>query len=283
MDKGIRVERAVLGLGDRGVSITTWALQSAPKRATERPTAHNTWALSCGRYSGRLSEPRSALQHFEAWAALKKEHSAVTAERQYQLLQAFTAVRQRPDESLTDFLSRLQIAKDHILASMPVDAKASDLLDTLVAFFGLHHLEETKENEEMRRTLQRTTKITLNGVQDAFTTEQVARETAAAAAKESAHRVQANAAKEGAKTRIKKREGPTCSHCNNAHKTEDCWAKFPEKRPDWMKLKMEFQAAEKAKKQATTSHRRERAARMEEESELEESAKMASRSSSSAA
>ncbi|KAG8842101.1 hypothetical protein FRB96_006237, partial [Tulasnella sp. 330] len=55
------------------------------------------------------------------------------------------------------------------------------------------------------------------------------------------------------------------------------------KRPDWMKLKIEFQAAEKAKKQATTSHRRERAAWMEEESELEESAKMASQSSSSAA
>ncbi|KAG8874722.1 hypothetical protein FRB98_008289, partial [Tulasnella sp. 332] len=119
---------------------------------------------------------------------------------------------------------------------MTVDAKASDLLDTLVAFFGLHHLEETKKNEEMRRTLQRTTKITLNGVQDAFTTEQVARETAAAAAKESAHRVHANAAKEGTKARSKKQEGPTCSHCNNAHKTEDCWAKFPEKRPDWMKL-----------------------------------------------
>ncbi|KAG8853358.1 hypothetical protein FRB96_008148, partial [Tulasnella sp. 330] len=141
---------------------------------------------------------------------------------------------------------------------MPVDAKASDLLDTLVTFFSLHHLEETKENDEMHRMLQRTTKITLNGVQDAFTTEQVARETAAAAARESAHCVHANAAKEGAKTRSKKQEGPTCSHCSNAHKTEDCWAKFPEKHPDWMKLKMEFQAAEKAKKQATTSHRRER-------------------------
>ncbi|KAG8866340.1 hypothetical protein FRB98_004956, partial [Tulasnella sp. 332] len=72
-------------------------------------------------------------------------------------------------------------AKDHILASMTVDAKASNLLDTLVTFFGLHHLEETKENEEMCRTLQRTTKITLNGVQDTFTTERVTRETEAAA------------------------------------------------------------------------------------------------------
>ncbi|KAG8886994.1 hypothetical protein FRB98_000677, partial [Tulasnella sp. 332] len=206
---------------------------------------------------------------------IKKEYNAVIAECQYQLLQAFTAVRQRPDESLTDFLSHLQIAKDHILASMPADAKASDLLDTLVAFFGLYHLEETKENDEMYRTLQHTTKITLN--------EQVARETAAAAANESAHHVQANTAKEGAKTHSKKQEGPTCSHCNNAHKTEDCWAKFPEKCPEWMKLKMEFQAAEKAKKQATTSHRREKAAQMEEESKPEESAKMASRSSSSVA
>ncbi|KAG8844251.1 hypothetical protein FRB96_003226 [Tulasnella sp. 330] len=113
---------------------------------------------------------------------------------------------------------------------MTVDAKASNLLDTLVAFFGLHHLKETKENDEMCRTLQRTTKITLNGVQDVFTIEQVARETAAAAAKKAAHHVQANAAKEGAKIHSKKREGPTCSHCNNAHKTEDCWAKFSEKR-----------------------------------------------------
>ncbi|KAG8842208.1 hypothetical protein FRB96_005930, partial [Tulasnella sp. 330] len=79
---------------------------------------------------------------------------------------------------------------------MTVDAKASDLLDTLVTFFGLHHLEETKENDEMHRMLQQTTKITLNGVQDVFTTEQVAKETAAAAAKESAHHMHANAAKE---------------------------------------------------------------------------------------
>ncbi|KAG8890981.1 hypothetical protein FRB98_003001, partial [Tulasnella sp. 332] len=96
------------------------------------------------------------------------------------------------------------IAKDHILASIPVDAKASDLLDTLVAFFGLHHLEETKKNDQMCRTLQHTTRITLTSLQDAFTTEQVTRETAAAAAKKSAYCVQANAANEGAKSHSKK-------------------------------------------------------------------------------
>ncbi|KAG8869259.1 hypothetical protein FRB97_001384, partial [Tulasnella sp. 331] len=189
---------------------------------------HTALGLICESISEKNKHLIAGKTAFEAWATLKKEHNAVTAERQYQLLQAFTAVRQRPDESLTDFLSRLQIAKDHILASMTVDAKASDLLDTLVAFFSLHHFEETKENDEMHRMLQRTTKITLNGVQDAFTTEQVTRETAAAAAKESAHCVHANAAKESTKTHSKKREGPACSHCNNTHKTEDCWAKFPE-------------------------------------------------------
>ncbi|KAG8841914.1 hypothetical protein FRB96_006641, partial [Tulasnella sp. 330] len=144
---------------------------------------HTALGLICESISEKNKHLIAGKTAFEAWATLKKEHNAVTAERQYQLLQAFTAVRQRPDESLTDFLSRLQIAKDHILASMTVDAKASDLLDTLVTFFSLHHFEETKENDEMHRMLQRTTKITLNGVQDAFTTEQVTRETAAAAAK----------------------------------------------------------------------------------------------------
>ncbi|KAG8842286.1 hypothetical protein FRB96_005772, partial [Tulasnella sp. 330] len=144
---------------------------------------HTALGLICESISEKNKHLIAGKIAFKAWSALEKEHNAVAAECQYQLLQAFTTARQRPDESLIDFLSHLQIAKDHILASMPVDAKASDLLDTLVAFFGLHHLEETKENNEMCRMLQCTTKITLNDVQDAFTTEQVTRETAAAAAK----------------------------------------------------------------------------------------------------
>ncbi|KAG8862849.1 hypothetical protein FRB97_005475, partial [Tulasnella sp. 331] len=109
---------------------------------------------------------------FNAYAALKTAHNLSTGDRQYQLLQTFALIHQTHKENLPEYLSCSQVARDHLLAALPTTATAADLLSTIVAFFSLQNLEDTKENQSLRDTLQRTTNISEATLETAYRKEQ---------------------------------------------------------------------------------------------------------------
>ncbi|KAG8865609.1 hypothetical protein FRB97_004618, partial [Tulasnella sp. 331] len=104
-----------------------------------------------------ISEPNKRLikgmTAFDAYAALKAAHNLSTGDQQYQLLQTFASIHQTHKENLPEYLSRSQVTRDHLLAALPSTATAADLLSTIVAFFSLQNLEDTKENQSLRDTL----------------------------------------------------------------------------------------------------------------------------------
>ncbi|KAG8866670.1 hypothetical protein FRB97_003812, partial [Tulasnella sp. 331] len=132
---------------------------------------------------------------FDAYATLKAAHNLSTGDRQYQLLQTFTSIHQTHKENLPEYLSRSQVARDHLLAALPSTATAADLLSTIVAFFSLQNLEDTKENQLLKDMLQRTINISKTTLETAYRTEQTSCTTNAIVAKqESAKRTRVVAA-----------------------------------------------------------------------------------------
>ncbi|KAG8869079.1 hypothetical protein FRB97_001629, partial [Tulasnella sp. 331] len=96
---------------------------------------------------------------FDTFTTLKAAHNLVTGDCQYQLLQTFASIHQSHKESLPEHFSYSQVAQDHLLTALPAKATAEDLLSTIVTSFSLQNLEDMKENQSLRDTLQRTTNI----------------------------------------------------------------------------------------------------------------------------
>ncbi|KAG8865864.1 hypothetical protein FRB97_004343 [Tulasnella sp. 331] len=233
-----------------------------PVVSTTSPTdferkEHLEWEKSQNAVKGvirsSISEPNKRLikgmTAFDAYAALKAAHNLSTGDRQYQLLQTFASIHQTHKENLPEYLSCSQVARDHLLAALPTTATAVDLLSTIVAFFSLQNLEDTKENQS-EATLE-----------TAYRKEQTSRTTNAIVAKQESakHAKVVNAAftrednnNNNNNNNNRKPHGshPPCPHCSQTlHKAENCWSKFPEKKPEWVKMREDVQKKEKEAKQ----------------------------------
>ncbi|KAG8870887.1 hypothetical protein FRB97_009267, partial [Tulasnella sp. 331] len=168
-----------------------------PVVSTTSPTdferkEHLEWEKSQNAAKGiirlSISEPNKRLikgmTAFDAYAALKAAHNLSTRDQQYQLLQTFASIHQTHKENLPEYLSRSQVTRDHLLAALPTTATAANLLSTIVAFFSLQNLEDTKENQSLKDTLQRTTNISEATLETAYRKEQTSRTTNAIVAKQ---------------------------------------------------------------------------------------------------
>ncbi|KAG8869635.1 hypothetical protein FRB97_000919 [Tulasnella sp. 331] len=272
-----------------------------PVVSTTSPTdfkrqEHLEWEKSQNAAKGiirsSISEPNKRLikgmTAFNAYAVLKAAHNLSTGDRQYQLLQTFASIHQSHKENLPEYLSHSQVARDHLLAALPSTATAADLLSTIVAFFSLQNLEDTKENQSLRDTLQRTTNISEATLETAYRKEQTSRTTNRIVTKqESAKRTKviAAAAKEdnnnnnnnnNINNRKPRGSHPPCLHCTQtSHKAESCWSKFPEKKPEWVKMREEVQKKEREAKQRPRAPRTR--VNDSDDEDVIESCKMASR------
>lgn len=182
------------------------------------------------RANRRLIEGKDAKA---AWEELKEIHNPQTANHRVHVMQKIHCIYQQPDEELTAFLGRLRIASNAILAAYPKDAQVDTLLDALVVYIALSHLQQTSENTRFHQCLTINQKTSLSDITTAFRAEQV-RRTFAASAKEE----HLAAAAVTPKRQARRKHGiAKCKHCGKAHKSDDCWEVHPEKKPEWLKLK----------------------------------------------
>ncbi|KAG8867452.1 hypothetical protein FRB97_003338 [Tulasnella sp. 331] len=235
-----------------------------PVVSTTSPTdfeqkEHLEWEKSQNAAKGiiqsSISEPNKwlikGMTAFNAYATLKAAHNLSTGDRQYQLLQTFASIHQTHKENLPEYLSRSQVARDHLLAALPTTTTAADLLSTIIAF-SLQNLEDTKENQSLKDTLQRTTNISEVTLETAYRKEQTSWTTNAIVAKqESAKRtkvVNAAVSREDSNSNNN-------NNNNNNNNPENCWLKFPEKKPEWVKMREDVQKKDKEAKQRPRAQR----------------------------
>ncbi|KAG8947321.1 hypothetical protein FRC04_010897 [Tulasnella sp. 424] len=184
----------------------------------------------------------------ETWDALKTTHNQQMGNRQYQLYQKLASATQKPSESLPDYFQRLEEAGDKLSASLRSSATASEVIDLLVTFLGLSNMDPTEENEAFEVTLSIAGGLTRSVIGSAFMNEQTRRDTTK------------DTKEAGLTSRIGRppRKGPKpgspiCAHCQKAHKSEDCYSKYPEKMPQWMKDRNKEQRKRRTQQQTTTN------------------------------
>lgn len=126
----------------------------------------------------RLVEGKTAK---EAWDILNTTHNKQDANRQYQLFQTMTGLKQEPNESLPSYLERMQLAANRLVVSLPSGTTPTQVIAMLMTFLVVGNLEPTEENDQFELNLSIAGKIDSTTIADAFRTEQMRRDTAAKA------------------------------------------------------------------------------------------------------
>ncbi|KIO17615.1 hypothetical protein M407DRAFT_32710 [Tulasnella calospora MUT 4182] len=162
----------------------------------------------------------------DAWTVLEAAHVVQSANRQYQLYQAMANTRQKPDEALPTYMQRVEQAADRFSTSLATGASADDIINMLVAFITVSNLDPTEDNENFERNLSITGQNNRTSVTAAFRAEQTRRDTATLTKESGLTARTARSPRQGTKP-----GSPTCIHCKKAHKSEDCYSKFPDKMP----------------------------------------------------
>ena len=163
----------------------------------------------------------------DAWTKLKTAHAATKGTAQFLRFQELALVRQKPGESLTAYHSRILLAGDALAASFDDKATVGDVISVLTTFTSLSQLEDTDANDSF------VTSVTVNGVDSTtlpglYAGEQARRDT------HDRGKEAGLAASGGGRPSAPK---PKCAHCSKAHNSNDCWKTFPEKMPEWLRLK----------------------------------------------
>ncbi|KAG8976249.1 hypothetical protein FRC05_004499 [Tulasnella sp. 425] len=183
-----------------------------------------------------------------AWTTLKTTHNQQTGNRQYQLYQKLAGIVQKPSESLPDFFQRLEQAGDRLSASLASGTTADDVINLLVTFLALSNMDPTEENESFEVTLSIAGRLTRTTMGTAFMNEQTRRDTTKDSKEAGLISRAGRPTKKGPKP-----GSPTCSHCQKAHKSDECYSKYPEKMPQWMKDRNEEQKRRCAQQQTATN------------------------------
>ncbi|KIO25470.1 hypothetical protein M407DRAFT_25174 [Tulasnella calospora MUT 4182] len=174
----------------------------------------------------------------EAWELLKTTHN-----RQDSL----ASIRQEPNETLPAYLERLELAGSRLNNSLPTGTTPSGVIAMLITFLAVQNLDPTKDNERFELNLSIAGKITSATITEAFRIEQTRRDIATQTKESGLAARIGRLPKKGPKP-----GSPTCAHCQKAHKSEDCYSKYPEKMPQWMKDRNEMQRKRRAEQQAAT-------------------------------
>lgn len=181
----------------------------------------------------------------DAWKVLKDHHNATGGNLHYQYLQELANVHQKPKESLTDYIGRIQLGGDRLIGSIPSTTPLPDFIDLIVAMYALQNLQDTAENDQLE-ALIKLKPVTLTDVVSKFEQEDTDRATKALGGKGEA----ARAARE--KRSLPRLTNPVnagtilvCLHCTKAHQSSDCWKKFPDKKPAHLKKQDEARAAKR--------------------------------------
>ncbi|KIO16697.1 hypothetical protein M407DRAFT_33652 [Tulasnella calospora MUT 4182] len=147
---------------------------------------------------------------YDAWELLKTTHITKTANCQYQLTHT--------------------LAAGGLSASLATGAMADNIITMLTTFIATANLEPSEENEAFELNLSVAGKVDSATIAESFRTEQMCRDVAACT-KEAGLAIRLGQSSR----RGPKAGSPTCTHCQKAHKSEDCYTKHPEKMPQWMK------------------------------------------------
>lgn len=183
-----------------------------------------------------------------AWDALKVAYNKQTPECQYQLFQDLATTHQSTKELLPAFHQWVEEAGDHFFNAFPSGTTAKDVINTLITFLSLSNVEESEENDAFVQALSIAGNLTRSGLTTAYHTKQIHQDTTARA---KASGLGARAGKQQPKPSSS--SAPKCSHCTRAHKSDDCWKTYPDKMPQWMKVKQEEQRKTKAAKAAASA------------------------------
>ncbi|KAG8891804.1 hypothetical protein FRC01_014506, partial [Tulasnella sp. 417] len=138
----------------------------------------------------------------------------------------------------------MELAGDRLTGSLTTGAKAEEVIEMLVTFLAIQNLDPSEENETFEINLSVAGKIDRATIANSFNNEQTRRDVA-------------NRTKESGlatrTTRMTRQSSnrPTCSHCQKAHKSDDCYKRYPEKMPQWMKDKNEAQRKLREQRKAT--------------------------------
>ncbi|KAG9027915.1 hypothetical protein FRB95_007077 [Tulasnella sp. JGI-2019a] len=177
------------------------------------------------------------------WLMLKGYHNQTTHSHQYLLLQELACLHQGSKETLPEFFSQVQMAGNCISGAMPQGTTISDLLDTLVSYFGLNNHDSSSDNEAFSKSLQIAGGITLSALTAAYSEEQMHQVTP----KVKTERGLATNLSNG---KPKPRPGSIiCKHCGiTGHAIKGYYKLHPDKKPEWMKMKDELQCKAKEAK-----------------------------------
>ncbi|KIO25456.1 hypothetical protein M407DRAFT_25160 [Tulasnella calospora MUT 4182] len=199
------------------------------------------------------------------------------ANRQYQLYQSLASIKQEPNESLPAYLERLELAGNRLNNSLPTGTTPSSVISMLITFLAVQNLDPTEDNEKFELNLSIAGKITSATITEAFSVEQTCRDIAIQTKESGLAARTGRPPKRGPKP-----DSPTCAHCQKAHKSEDCYSKYPEKMPQWMKGQNEEQHRRRAQQQQPKGTSASRATTAEPVNESKsETVSMASSTSSS--
>lgn len=185
-----------------------------------------------------------------SWQTLKAHHASVNDQRKFELLQDFASVFQEDKEDLTEFLAKVQLSGDRIVnvlttvnaAGTPTPPTGQEVIDLLVAYWGVQNLKDTKANREFVLSLSVNGLFSRSAIVTGYAAEQSRR------SKEEKNKERALAAqttnhppppaypsksKKG-KKRSTKAGNLHCTHCgSDNHMVDKCFEKFPDTAPDW--------------------------------------------------
>lgn len=178
-----------------------------------------------------------AFSAYQMWDTLRTSHNPQNAQNQFLLLQEFLSAHQNPKESLTQFNGRILGIQDVVVSAFPQGATAADVFDVILPWLAINRLVDSKENEVFVQSLKIAGGITKGAVHTAFVNEQRDRDANKAQSSGQPKSEAANYANKGGQGKKPSPNSPKCAHCGKAHRAEDCWGKYPEKMPDWIKLK----------------------------------------------
>ncbi|KAG8895469.1 hypothetical protein FRC01_012348, partial [Tulasnella sp. 417] len=184
-----------------------------------------------------------------AWDALKTAHNKQDENRQFLLFQQLSSTIQKPNESLTAYHQRVEMAADTLYNSLPSSTTAKNLIDSFAAFFSLQGLDKDDANEILFSLITVGGTVNCSTVAEAYRSEQTRRDTAQLMSETSLAARAGRSSSKGNQRQPANR--PTCRHCQKAHKSDDCYKEHPDKMPQWMKDKNEAQRKLQEQRKAT--------------------------------
>lgn len=171
----------------------------------------------------------------------------MTDHPKFQLLNEWLHTMQLPNETLTNYGSRQQVARDRFVTSLGARPTVEDFANVVQAAFMIKNLQQDQENADFKKRVEDNHHTTVKLIGEKFSAEQTRGNTKA---NEEGQGLLAQGGRNGGrKCQAGKGSRPSCDHCGNVGHIElKCWDKFPHLK----KEAMEPRAAEaKAKKDAT--------------------------------